>query len=256
MPKSEASNRPTSHSPSGGSLPNPPLMEGYTCHVCKDMGWVYRTDNPRHPDFGRAFQCECRHEDNERRRREYLLRIDGLSAEERRRDFRHFQITEGNAKAFYAVTDGVAVRHGIITLTGPWGLGKTELLICAINAARSANIPAVYTTTAGLLDYLRQAYKPGVELDIDQRWELLVNAEVLAIDELEKFNATEWAKERFCRLIDERWRRIGKTLTLFATNEPIERLPGDVQSRIADGRAQVITVIGSDMRPFNEWGVQ
>ena len=229
-------------------------VAGYHCHVCKDLGWVYRSDDPKHPLFGKAFRCECREYDDDRRRQQYLLDIDGLRPEDRRRAFEDFEITDGNRQAYRAVTDGITKRRGFITLEGAWGLGKTELLICAVNKARDAGIPAVYTTTAALLDYLRQAYKPGVELDADRRWDLLMGVEVLAIDELEKFNATEWALERFSRLVDERWRRMNNSLTMFATNAKIEALPGDVQSRMEDGRAQIITLGGTDMRKFNEWG--
>lgn len=217
------------------------------------MGWVYHTDNPKSKDFGKAFPCECKAADFTERRRLYLIGIDGLQADDRNHEFERFQITDGNRRAYEVVTDAVTKRKGMITLTGAWGLGKTELLTCAVNTARNAGIPAVYATTAHLMDYLRQAYKPGAELDIDERWNLLTSAEVLAVDELEKFNTTEWALERFSRLIDERWRAMGSLLTLFATNAKLERLPGDVFSRLQDGRAQVVKMAGPDMRPFNQW---
>lgn len=233
---------------------NPPVwVQGYACHRCKDLGWVYTTDNPKHPQFGKAFPCECQTANFVERRRQYLIKIDGLRPEDRLHKFENFELTDGNRQAYQIVTDAVKRRRGMITLTGGWGLGKTELLTCAVNAARNAGIPAVYATTAHLMDYLRQAYKPGAELDIDERWNLLTSAEVLAVDELEKFNTTEWALERFSRLIDERWRAMGSLLTLFATNAKLERLPGDVFSRLQDGRAQVVTLVGPDMRPFNQW---
>lgn len=244
---------PTSEQPAP-SLPNPPVwVQGYTCHVCKDLGWVYHTDNPKSPDFGKAFPCQCQSANLAERRRLYLLGIDGLQPDERKHTFTEFRITDGNRSAYRAVTEAIIKRKGMITLTGAWGLGKTELLTCAVNAARDAGIPAVYATTAHIMDYLRQAYKPGAEYDIDQRWDLLTNAEVLAVDELEKFNTTEWALERFSRLIDMRWRAMGNLLTLFATNAELNRLPGDVFSRLQDGRAQVIKLAGPDMRPFNQW---
>lgn len=231
------------------------MVAGYTCFACKDLGWVYHTDNPKSRKFGKAFRCECQTANDVERRRHYLVSIDGLTREERLNDFEDFDITPGNKTAYHVVVDALVKRQGIVTLTGAWGLGKTELLVCAVNKARGAGIPSVYTRTAVLLDYLRAAYKPGVELDIDQRWELLISAEVLAVDELEKFSATEWAMERFCRLIDERWRAMGRLLTLFATNADLDRLPGDVQSRLRDRRAHVVALTGPDMRQFAGEGV-
>lgn len=217
------------------------------------MGWVYHDVSNSHPEFGKAFRCECQTGQDDRKRQRYLLGIDGLTADDRQRHFEDFEVKPGNKHAYHAILDAIIKRRGFITLEGSWGLGKTELLICAVNKARDAGIPAVYTTTAALLDYLRSAYKPGVELDVDQRWELLISVEVLAVDELEKFNATEWALERFSRLVDERWRRMGRLLTLFATNAKIAALPGDVQSRMEDGRAEIIKLTGVDMRKLNEW---
>lgn len=229
------------------------LVVGYECFVCKDLGWVCRDVKANHPEFGKAFRCECKTNDDLAHRQRYLLNIDGLTPDDRLRRLEKFKIAPGNRKAYYTIVDAIIKRRGFITLEGAWGLGKTELLMCAVNAARNAGIPAVYTTTAALLDYLRSAYRPGVELDADQRWELLISTEVLAVDELEKFNATEWALERFSRLVDERWRRMGRLLTLFATNTVISALPGDIQSRMEDGRAEIIKLTGADMRKLNEW---
>jgi hypothetical protein len=92
-----------------------------------------------------------------------------------------------------------------------------------------------------LLDYLRAAYNPdNRELSFDSRWDLLVRAEVLALDELDEFNTTPWAMERFLRLIDERWRNMQTRLTLLATNSALSQLPPKVASRLRDGRALVV----------------
>lgn len=227
---------------------------GYACHLCHDQGWFYKDVAPGNPDFGKAFPCECREQVNAERRRNYLFSIDGLSPEDRFLRFEDFVITDENREAYFAVTDALTRHRGMVTLTGPWGVGKSNLLISAINKAREAGMAAVYATTAQLFDYLRRAYKPGEEIDIDQRWDLLVGADVLAIDELEKFAATPWALERFSRLIDERWHAMSGRLTLLATNAKVEQLPGDVTSRLEDGRAKIVTITGTDMRKFNEWG--
>jgi hypothetical protein len=83
---------------------------------------------------------------------------------------------------------------------------------------------------------------------------MLVNARCLALDEMTAFSVTPWAAERFERLIDERWRSMRDLLTICAFNaaeEPEEGssgLPGVVESRLRDVRAQWINVGGKDMR--------
>lgn len=233
------------------SKPQPAsLKPGYRCFVCKDMGWLYHDVPVGHPEFGKAIRCNCQYDADIGRRRKYLIRIDGLTEQERRLRFATLQV-QANSHAIQSVQYAVRQRRGMITLTGKPGLGKTALLIAAVNETREAGVPAVYTTVTDLLDYLKSAYNPqNTGLTFDDRWDLLVSAEVLALDELDEFNTTPWAMERFQRLIDERWRHMDDRLTLLATNSGINALPEKVASRMQDGRGEVIKMAGPDMRPF------
>ena len=47
---------------------------------------------------------------------------------------------------------------------------------------------------------------------------------MLALDELDEFRQSDWAMERFHRLIDERWRSMEERLTLLATNANMRML--------------------------------
>lgn len=68
-----------------------------------------------------------------------------------------------------------------------------------------------------------------------------------------KFATTPWAMEKFTQLLHGRYRNIARQLTLMATNATLNDLPGDVKSRLGDGRAMVCKVAGVDQRPMNEW---
>lgn len=225
---------------------------GYKCFRCKDMGFVVRDVPVNHPDFGKAFRCVCGEKDDAARRSAYLLRIDGLTPDERKRRFDQLQRND-NQVAIDIVARATQLRRGMIVLTGAPGVGKTTLLVCAVNAARDAGVPAVYTTVATLLDYLRDAYAPNRELTHDARWELLVRCEVLALDELDDFSPTPWAAERFVRLMDERWRNVSDMLTLMAMNGSAAHLPDKVRSRLSDGRTTKLQLVGEDMRGYLRW---
>lgn len=224
----------------------------YTCFRCKDQGWIVSDVPVGNKDFGKATRCPCQTGNDFERRRSYLHRIDGLSPAERAISFGDLEGGD-NDTILRQVQEAASRRRGLITLTGKPGTGKSSMLISAVNAARDANVPAVYTTITDLLDYLRQAYAPGSQLDFDDRWDLLIRCEVLALDELDEFNTTPWAMERFLRLIDERWRAMDRTLTLCATNSRLSAMPEKVASRLRDGRGYVFDLKGADMRPYQDW---
>lgn len=185
------------------------------------------------------------------------MKLDGLTDEERTYRLSDYEVVPRNRDAYHAVTKASAQQRGFILLEGPYGVGKSRLLISVVNECREDGLLAVYSNMAELLDYLRDAFNPKKEKDsegYEERWEMLVNAPVLAIDELEKFSATAWSMEKFTQLLHHRYRNMAKQLTLMATNATLDGLPGDIRSRLGDGRAVVCKIVGSDLRPMNEWG--
>ena len=205
-------------------------------------------------------------EEAARRRAAYLQKIDGLQAHERAIRLEGFLPTRHNREAIAAVEAGIRQRAGLITLCGPFGTGKTGLLMAAVNACRGEDLAAIYRTTADALAWLRagfdQSGRDGEDFSFDKRWRLLTAAPCLALDELTAFSVTPWAAERFERLIDERWRAMPHLLTLCAFNAgsgdsggsggSADRLPTGlpdvVESRLRDRRAHWIHMGGMDMR--------
>ncbi len=232
-----------------------PKIQGYSCAICKDMGF-YLLDVPLgHPDFGKARTCNCRSQGLMERQYKRLQAIDGLTPTERRMRFAGLIVEPENTGAFESVQYALSRKRGIVTLYGKPGRGKSTLMIAAVNEAREANIPAVYAKVSDVLDYLRNAYDPRSdrELTVDDRWHLLTTVDVLALDELDQFKTTEWAMEKFLGLMDERWRNIDRAVTLIASNAAVANLPEKVASRLQDRRAQLFHLTGPDMRKFNTW---
>jgi len=134
------------------------------------------------------------------------------------------------------------------TLHGSYGVGKTWLLAMIVNECRLRGWISIYTTAAEVMDHLRAAYAPGAPVAIDDRWERLVSARVLVLDEIDKFNPTPWALEKFFELCNLRYRDGEHCLTGFATNAPIGSIDGSLLSRMRDQRCQIHEVTGPDLR--------
>ncbi len=192
------------------------------------------------------------------RRLAWLEKIDGLKDSERTQSLAEYKTGPHNRRAADAVAEGIEKGYGLITLWGPFGVGKTALMMAAVNACRNQDKTAIYRTTADMLAWLRagfdQSQRDGEDFSYERRWQLLTTVRCLALDEMTAFSVTPWAAERFERLIDERWRSQRDLLTICAFNaadEPEEGrsgLPGVVESRLRDVRAQWINVGGRDMR--------
>ena len=147
------------------------------------------------------------------------------------------QLLAGNPQRFLALLS-----------PAKYGVGKTRLLACIVNAARAAGHTAIYTTTADVLDYLRSAYAPNAEVSYDGRFDTLRKARVLALDEFDRWAPTAWAQEKFFQLIDYRYRNADNLLTVFAANSDISILPGYIASRMNDVSNYVFVMTGQDVR--------
>jgi DNA replication protein DnaC len=198
-------------------------------------------------------------ERSRQRRIAYLESIDGMQPHERTMTLATYKRGPHNRQAIDIVAAGVKQGHGLVTVHGAYGVGKTALLMAAVNECRQHDMVAIYTTVADLLQWLRNAFDPKAERDpedrsFERRWSLLVSARCLALDELTAFSVTPWAAEKFERLIDERWRAMGQVLTVCAFNpEPDDHgqqiaFPGVIESRLRDRRAAWVEIKGVDMR--------
>ena len=179
-----------------------------------------------------------------------------LTAQERAYTLADFDLAPGIRVALATVAHAVKTRRGLILLHGNNGVGKSRLLIAATNAVRRTHT-AVFATAERILTYLRAGFdpnRPHATPSYDQRWALIQDAELLAIDELEKYNATDWAARQFLELIDYRWRHIESRLTLLAMNgDWSKRLDPAIRDRCQDGRARIVEVSGSSYRPVLHW---
>jgi DNA replication protein DnaC len=152
------------------------------------------------------------------------------------------------AEAHRAARILVADPRWFFTVTGPYGAGKTGLLAAIVNAGRAAGRTSVYTTTADMLDYLRDTFGPRAEATYSDRLELLKTCDILALDEFDRYSPTPWAEEKFFQIIEARYENGPHCLTVFATNSKIASVTGYVRSRMEDARCQVWELPSGDHR--------
>lgn len=209
------------------------------CELCGDVGWVYilsedtdglwQKGNTR---SAKVVRCVCKEQEAKESAQKRLEALDGLTQAERGH---RFETTTPHPTQIL-VRDGLKNAFtGIYVLEGAPGIGKSHFLHATVNQAREQGRVSIYTTLPDVLDYLRAAFNPRLEESYEERWQLLIACEVLAIDELDEFNSTPWAHERFLRLIDERWRKRDEVLTVVALNGEAKLLIPKVASRLIQG---------------------
>lgn len=234
------------------------------CPACGDAGFVQTGDLPyTDPNFGKIIRCDiC----SETGRREWLIKNCGLEEAHqgyRLADWRLGSWPDETEAECKARSDRIAERiaakgaieqvlerqAGLLTFWGDFGSGKTYALQIVTNEARAQMIESLYVTMADVLDHLRNLYAQKV--DWSPYWQRLLDVPVLCLDEVTRYNETQWAAERVWMLADKRYSRRASHLTVFATNnDPNELLPvvepvGYLYSRCRQG---TIVELRGDMR--------
>ncbi len=209
------------------------------CPACGGIGWQ-RLDVPfNHPDFAKLFPCEiC----GLGKKAQWLEKISRLSPEMRQWELGLFK-DRNNARQL--LSEALDKQHGWVVLSGPPGTGKTYLLGAMVNEAGRRGIPAVYITMAELLADLRDTFNPTGGQGFSSLFNSILEAKLLALDEIEKFRPTPWAEEQAFRLFEQRYRNWDQCITILATNKRVNgsspileetNYPGYIESRLMDGR--------------------
>lgn len=193
-----------------------------------------------HPDFGKAFPCECtlgeREEERLARLQRYSnlgplarLTFENLSPRGRSPNPAHqerFQEAVKAARAF------AADPRGWLVLTGPSGCGKTHLAAAIAGECVAQGKAALFMVVPDLLDHLRSAYQPGSDVAYDELFEMVRNAPVLILDDLGVHSSTPWAQEKLFQLINHRYN--AQSPTVFTTNLDPAAFDPRLHSRLTD----------------------
>ncbi len=160
---------------------------------------------------------------------------------------RGWKTIAGQAAAVNAAMEVLADRDGpsgFFTLVGDYGRGKTCVLWALMNHLADAGFYGRYILAEPLIDMCRRvAFDEGSPGALNR----LLDARVLAIDELDKYAKTEWGRAKMQEIFDHRYRMGLRGCTLLAYNDE-RKLEKMMLARIYDGRNWRIELSGPDIR--------
>lgn len=137
---------------------------------------------------------------------------------------------------------------GFATFYGDYGVGKSMMLKSLVNGFRVAGVTSSYVRMSDCLADVRDQFDSGARA-AEAVLEKYRAIRVLAIDEVDRVNWTEWAKEAAFRILDGRYDKSYCQLTILASNTEPNRFGevlGYLASRIKSG--EMAKIEGGDMR--------
>jgi DNA replication protein DnaC len=211
-------------------------MRQFECELCEDMRFVTRNVPVDHEDFGKAFPCPVCGVNYQQK---HLLKLSRLNARQAAitlddlHEAERPQTTHMKAMARRVM----AGELPWLTLIGQPGVGKSTAMFAIVNHFRQQGMKAIYLDWSELLDYIRQGYDPGEQHRSLWRVQLVQNAPVLCLDELDKARPTDWMLEHLHRFVNHRWEAAKlpsgeRLVTVFAMNQ--EPQNAHIRSRLLD----------------------
>jgi DNA replication protein DnaC len=223
------------------------------------MGLVKKRVPLGHPDFGKAFPCQCQREKIAQRRQIQLNMTSHLDAYQTLR-FDNFQTQiDGltpeqndnliNAREM-AIDYAFEPEGQWLLLRGGYGSGKTHLAAAIGNWRLEQGHTVIFMTTPDLLDHLRQAYAPNAEIEYDELFEHLKTTPLLILDDLGSESATAWANEKLFQLLNHRY--VSKLSTVITTNLDLDHMDARIRSRLVD--QHLTRIIALDLPDYRRGG--
>jgi len=144
-------------------------------------------------------------------------------------------------------------REGWLLLMGRYGCGKTHLAAAIANYAIDAGVSTLFLTVPDLLDWLRYAYS-GSAMSFEDRFEEIREIPILILDDFGTQNATPWAQEKICQIMNHRY--INQLPTVVTSNMLINDFEGRIRSRMQDPNlVTIVKILAPDYRnPTDDTG--
>ncbi len=219
-----------------------------TCERCHGTGFVPAPPSDRYPAEDVWAICPCQERERRRARLGRLMQVSGLTPEAvaawRFSRFVPEQAVaspeaRGHLAEIVADLRAYALKpRGWRVLCGAYGSGKTHLAYATGIACAQTGRAVYIASVPDLLDTLRRGYdRSGTDDDYGSRYDLLVGADLLVLDDLGAQADTPWAAEKLWQIVDRRYR--AHRPLLVTTNENLYdsrcHLDPRLRSRLLDG---------------------
>ena len=219
-----------------------------SCRHCGGTGYYVPDLPPAHPQYGKAIRCN--------RCDSGLAARSGLNDQEMRLTAASIQGRNHTAAALRHLVDYIVKQpSGWLVLWGDYGTAKTLCVQAIVAGCLRANIPSRFYHAKRL----EQGWFDDMQGDTAYGRSYR-EIPVLAIDEIDKINLrSDWVRAGLQELLDSRYRAgiAGTQLTLLiCQTDPATVLPGDITSRMNDGRFYRPWTGGENKHAVNRWGVQ
>lgn len=225
------------------------------CPICGGAGYLRYDVPPGHPDFGRAIPCQCKLEEISQKRLGDLWQASNLGFLSHM-TFENFR-PDGFAlgpreqqnlkKAYRRAREFAENPQGWLVLFGGYGCGKTHLAAAIANYCLQRAQPTLFIVVPDLLDHLRATYSPNSAVSYDQRFEAVLTAPLLILDDLGTQHATPWAREKLYQIFNYRYN--ARLPTIITSNRSLEEIDPRLRSRMSDPElCQIYTLLTRDFR--------
>ncbi len=216
-----------------------PLSEPL-CPACKtpEAAGFFRYDvSPGDPNFGKLDKCHDLFHSGIRQKRQ--SEISQLGEEDLKRQLLDIHRTTQNEQMLDAARRTIDRGYGWLYIWGGPGNAKSEVLKAIVNECFGAGrVPAIYAKLNTITDHIKAGFANNTSA---ARLDELRAAPVLAIDEMDKPQETEWMEAFRFNFLDDRYMSaVNKTtLTVFAGNADPSTFDDVLYDRIRDGRFEI-----------------
>ena len=208
---------------------------------------------PDHPDFGRPVPCRCKIEEIAERRLEDLRKASNLGLLSRM-TFDNFLVDgfrpheeQTLRQAYRRAREFAEDPDGWLILLGDYGCGKTHLAAAIANYCLQQGHPSLFVVVPDLLDHLRATYSPGSSVTYDERFDAILTAPLLILDDLGTQQTTPWAQEKLYQVFNYRYN--ARLPTVVTSNRLLEEIDPRLRSRMSDPElCQIYRIVNRDVR--------